>query len=577
MCIDVLFDKKCINLFWYYSEKYIEMYNSMDDLPLINEVIYYELMVTADTMKDVFVNFTQDVYKVGKNEMKDILNYELNLSFFERDKEDKIKIREKKYVFFNGIQAYYSQFFYIINNNIFDHTTIRLIDVDFSTKMVNPNNLLYNDITQDEKIMYQVIINYPFIHQAIIECEYLMQKNLRARLRIIEKIILYFGITLITIHIILIILWLKFVSKFKTIFEHNYCKIIEIITNPLYLKTISEAFNSLKQLLKLYEEKPETLILSIYKEKEAYQKNKNEETKKKSSHNNASITATPSQKKNLSNNNQIVKAFQILISCLFILYYIFLIMIIGVIYIKIGILKDVIQYSLINTKIDNYNYGALNAIQFSLLTNVTPSEISKIIYNNESDFIISSIHNFLSSNEEFMQFLENHKSFKNVDDVMDISCQNIKNLNDKSALQIREKFDIDVEPFLSNFCLSSYIMTFNNSWIIKKEIGYLMLKLSTYPVIVPYQQKIDYLSNKELFSLYNIMLFVNRMIRFYMNNQLIPTTVSKFSENYRVAISTFLLINCFLELIIILILFCFVLKKMIELSKIISKFMKFLE
>ena len=76
--------------------------------------------------------------------------------------------------------------FNIINNNIFDHTTIRLIDVDFSTKMVNPNNLLYNDITQDEKIMYQVIINYPFIHQAIIECEYLMQKNIdRCYIRIL--------------------------------------------------------------------------------------------------------------------------------------------------------------------------------------------------------------------------------------------------------------------------------------------------------------------------------------------------------------------------------------------------------
>ena len=95
---------------------------------------------------------------------------------------------------------------------------------------------------------------------------------------------------------------------------------------------------------------------------------------------NINIEPQNTKKKDLLIYIQIVRYFKVLIICSFSLFLCLFLLVLIVIYVNIGLLYSVIQYSIINTKIDNYSYGALNAFQVSLLTNVFSNEISKIIY-----------------------------------------------------------------------------------------------------------------------------------------------------------------------------------------------------
>ena len=221
-------------------------------------------------MKENFVDFLTDISQIGNDKMQYLLGYQFELFLLEKDEENRILLRQKSYDFFSGLRAYCSQFLYIIGNNFFNNSIIKFIDVNYKEKMINPNSLLYDDIDHNQKIIYQSFINYPYVHKAIIEGEVLLQKDLRYHLRLVEKIILYFGITIIITHIIFVYIWLQFVNKYKNIFEHNYSKIIYIITNKNYLNATIEILSSLKQLLNLYEKKPDTLIISIFNERKKY-------------------------------------------------------------------------------------------------------------------------------------------------------------------------------------------------------------------------------------------------------------------------------------------------------------------
>ena len=111
---------------------------------------------------------------------------------------------------------------------------------------------------------------------------------------------------------------------------------------------------------------------------EKYQKMFRDENKKKLLNITPNINTEPqnTKKKDLLIYIQIVRYFKVLIICSFTLFLCLFLLIIIVIYVNIGLLYSVIQYSIINTKIDNYSYGALNAFQVSLLTNVLKNSFS---------------------------------------------------------------------------------------------------------------------------------------------------------------------------------------------------------
>lgn len=170
----------------------------------------------------------------------------------------------------------------------------------------------------------------------------------------------------------------------------------------------------------------------------------------------------------------------------------FFLTIITIIYTDIRDLYYAIQYSIINTKIDNNSYGVLNAIQFSLITNVSSNEISEFVYNTDSDYILTRIFNYIVSIDEFFQFLDANRFFRNIYSIMNFSCQNITQLNDETISLVKKTFDINLENFTETFCQTRPIMSFNSSLILQKEIGYLMLKLHSFPVVIEYKEKVNY-------------------------------------------------------------------------------------
>ena len=134
-----------------------------------------------------------------------------------------------------------------------------------------------------------------------------------------------------------------------------------------------------------------------------------------------------------------------------------------------------------------------------------------------------------------------------------------------------------MRTFFKNFCLTSGLVAYQDDLLIQKDVGYLLLKISKFNYIVPYSQKFSFLSNHEVYTLNNLVLFLNRLIRSYINDVINPKLVNNITKEFKIALSICLALNCVFEIVIVILLIVFVMKRMIKLNKILTKLMKFLD
>ena len=580
----------CINFYSNYSENIAARNPSMENVQRINEVIYYQFQASFSSIQIALYQFQKDSFSIHIDELNAIYNYNTSIYTLEEGVDGNLNTIEIKNNFFDALKVYHNFFSQIIERGNLMKTPIKFVHFDVNTAKLDPDTLSFEDLNNDSKYIYQIILNYPSIHKTIIDVQDMIESGFEKFLNSIENIIIIFFVILVVLHILLYCICFQFIKNYKKVIHQNYCKVIDIISSSIYLNYIHRLIENVRVLKQLYEEKPSSLANKINNDKENYKKAKKEELKQlqqqlptkthtsSTSFSSSISSTTPSPPSSYSIYTPIVSPFLKIIIITFTVYFFITVIIFIIMYMMLIRLKRLVEYSNINAALDNYIYDNVNANQFSLLTNISTYELSGYIYGNSSiNYILKGISEHYINLKKYELFINKNKDYSLIKDTVDLSCENLHLLNDTSIFLIKKYYDIDLSDFLIAFCGMNPIMEYKDPILIQKEICYLMQRLLTLNVLAEYQQKLYYLYNKEIYVLYNLVLFLNNIVRGYANDVMIPEKVTSISNQFQTAVILCLVFNCLCDIIIALILMFFVMNNMIRLNKIFTKFMKFLD
>ena len=581
LCFDTNLDWKCENAYRIFSMTYASSFPSMKDMPLVSDIIYYELIESMNIIQSSFHDFQNDLYRLNIKELNQIYNYSSIVYSLEADAEGRVKSIPYYHNLFEAVNIYNNYFTQILNSGTLLSTPIRFVSFTSMDYVIDPSIVTMEELNINQKNIYSIVVNYPWIHKIILYTENVIQEAFEKYLHIIEYIIFALSLVLLVFHVILDVICFQFIKEFKRIIHHNYCKIIEIITSPSYLSSTTVIFAKIKKLILLYEEKPLNLISSIISEKEEYKKVKEQHTKiilqQTTSTEQTPIVRKVKKKDNLAIYEPIVKFYKRVLNYAFSAYFVFELIILFVIFTMLNQLINLVDYTSINSMLDNCIYGNLNAMQYVLLLNVSSSVISRMIYNQSLDYITGRVNVHFEYIDKYRDFTNKHSRFYGVSKEHKLSCDSIEHYVDSESLKIGEKYNIDMKVFYKNFCVTSGLITYQNDLLIQKDIAYLLLKITQFDYIVPYYKKLSFLYHREVYTLNNLVLFLNRIIRSYINDIMNPKLVNDITKEFKIVLSICLALNCVFEVVIVILLIVFVMRRMIKLNRILTKLMKFLD
>ena len=272
----------------------------------------------------------------------------------------------------------------------------------------------------------------------------------------------------------------------------------------------------------------------------------------------------------------ITNRFTLAVVYAFTLYLIMFISIVITMLIMLMFLSDLVTYTSINSQLDNYLYSNINAFQLSLIANVSSLENVNSSNTTINEFIVKGISQQYVSLKNYEMFIESNKPYKHLHNAVNVSCSKLYSLNNSNVVIVESAYNVDMKLFTEVVCDKMNIMKYQNVLLVLKEICYVLERLSMVNVIVEYNKKKEVFKENDLYEVYTLVLFVNKIIRGYFNEKAIPSKVSDVINLVELSMKICLVLNAILEIIIECILIWFVMRKMIKVNKVFMKFLKFL-
>jgi hypothetical protein len=241
-------------------------------------------------------------------------------------------------------------------------------------------------------------------------------------------------------------------------------------------------------------------------------------------------------------------------------------------------LNDLIDYSNLNSEIDNNLITNLNSLQFMIVTNTTDTQIGGLINNNFSlSFVKEGINNHLhaikkieSIKGKYPNLFQNHITKENV------TCDEYSSLNDTEFAKIIEPGKENVYyEFLVDMCKSFTIMNYNNPVLLMENIVYYEQKIINNMILAPYDLKFRALLMPDIYQLYSLILILNRMQRTFLNEQTLPNLIRTIIQEYKSIVTICLIINIILLFSVAVITIVFVTKQLTIINKKLNIMLKF--
>ena len=153
---------------------------------------------------------------------------------------------------------YLTEMFYIINMD------------ENETSFVTNSNVY--DLTGTQKVVYLMILNYPYFHRSMIAIGNIIEDEFQGNLNQINQIMELFFSILLILHFILFVISLIFLHMFISMLKDKLLPIIDLLTQSNYLEFIDNRVAMLKILCEMYEENPLKIINEITNREDDYKK-----------------------------------------------------------------------------------------------------------------------------------------------------------------------------------------------------------------------------------------------------------------------------------------------------------------
>ena len=120
-------------------------------------------------------------------------------------------------------------------------------------------------------------------------------------------------------------------------------------------------------------------------------------------------------------------------------------------------------------------------------------------------------------------------------------------------------------------------MEYQRQDLVMNNIIFLEEKLLKGILKVEYNNKLKYLDQNELYEIYSLHLVIMRIIRSYLNEVALPKLTTQVLGAHKEIFVICLTINLVMELILMILLYCLIPKKLLETNTKVGLFIYFLD
>ena len=477
--------------------------------------------------------------------------------------------------FLEGMSIYINYIAQVINSNNLRETPIKLFNIEQTFEIKNLN---LANCSQDERNIYCVIMNYPFVERALINVKEKIKNWFVQRLNTINDILIGFSIAIVVLHIITIIVYILFIYEFIIILNRKLETIKGNLGSASFMNYFKTKFLHLKVLLTLYDKTPMEVINIISKEKDEYIKLKVIEKKEEVII--PQKVLEKQRKENIKSFNPL-KIYNIMVvSLIYFFYFLIFIVFFILMYDKLQTLKTLVDFVNNNAEIDDDLTLTLNSLQIMIITNTSELDFGYFIKNNSNYPLIS---NLIRDHLYLMKLIKatedaNKGIYKEISQFDHIGCEDLRTFNDAEFESIIPEGEKDkYYRYLVAVCNSYGVLEYKSQDLVMDNIIYLENKLVSRIEKVPYNDKFTNLDLTELYELYGLHLVIMRIIRSFLNDTAIPKLTKEVMNSFRLMIILCLVSNIVIEIVVMILIECLISQKLLVINTKVGLFSYFLE
>ena len=369
-----------------------------------------------------------------------------------------------------------------------------------------------------------------------------------------------------------------FIYEFITVLNRKLETVKAKFASVSFMKYFRSKFKHLKTLLSLYEKMPMEIVNKINVEKDEFIKLNIIEKKEEI------IIPEKVQRKirleNLKSFTPLAKANISIIVVLYVIYYTVSVILFVLMNGKLKKLRTVVDYVNYNAEVDNDLSLVLNSLQIMIITNTSQYDFGYFIKNNASFPLISyDIQEHLFVMKMIKHIQQKDTSTYGEIAVFDhVSCEDLKTFEDGDFISIiPEGEETKYYNYLADVCNALGVMEYQRQDLVMNNIIFLEEKLLKGILKVDYNDKLKYLDQNELYEIYSLHLVIMRIIRSYLNEVALPKLTTQVLGAHKEIFVICLTINLVMELILMILLYCLIPKKLLETNTKVGLFIYFLD
>ena len=178
--------------------------------------------------------------------------------------------------------------------------------------------------------------------------------------------------------------------------------------------------------------------------------------------------------------------------------------------------------------------------------------------NNISNYLTNNLENMISIINKIQEMETNNNYINEITkDFLNTTCENVFDL-------IKDENSQKNKDYYITICKNFGLFEFGNQYFLYKSISYYLFLLFNSIHQIPYEKKYISINYFDLFGIYNLLLFLVDILRTYQNEIIITDLIENILSIHRIYICICLILNLIVEIIVAIILYFLICKKLIN-------------
>ena len=604
---DYLEQTECDNQFTIFCLEF-SLAHGLTENELMNEYLAREMSYKSDIVISALKQWENDKYQVHSDALNELLNENFIFTVIEEVAHE-LSISNVKISFEEAIRRFVNTIYVIPTFETYLTSVIWTItykndnEIDLTNiKLGKPIKTDKNDpyLTEVQKYYYMMILNFQKYLKRMLNVSDILFEYYADKINVTSLQILIFIIIFWVLHILMMMLSILFVFRFKSLHMNFFIMIYKKLLNKTFLTYYFSKIEQLTILLELYQENPNKCLNNLYQLRQK-EKTRLDQVKKLKKKQKGAVDIVDESLESAENSELIIERMDIEtwsqlninknilnkmysktkittfiyeIILVFTSYILFTLMFYFIIINSVSRLSLMNSYVKNNYDVSNQLYLNLALIQIMSLTNQTQEELQQYFNPEHSTpgrkYITDNIEELFNKINDVEKIENNQKSFKSLSDLLELTCESIYNdMNDPIISLVIEGFpQCEYKQLLIEYCKAySNLQEYTNEKMTLKIITYKTSTMLNEFVDRTYETYAKISNSIKLYQIYTEILMIARPLRRYLYTYMGEVVIENILRNHNILMIVFLVCNFVYESILLYIIQFQIINNIIRNSK----------